>query len=220
MTELSQFLRILYKNKFVLIFVPLITVVAAYFLVKALPDQFKSHGSIATGLVDKTEQGLMSSGTEQDFEIARKFDNIIQMMSQKKVLDQVSYQLLLHDLKAVEKDDFRSASKELQAMDQAARGQAVNVLTQKYKTQQELSPAVPQEKKLQAILKEMGYDAESLQKKLTIFRLSNSDFINVEYESDNGGICDQYAQQRVYQNVLCQAVRHLQPHHQLPCRFP
>ncbi|WP_031527345.1 AAA family ATPase [Dyadobacter crusticola] len=185
MTELSQFLRILYRNKFVLIFVPLITVVAAYFLVKSLPDQFKSHGSIATGLVDKTEQGLMNNGTEQDFEIARKFDNIIQMMSQKKVLDQVSYQLLLHDLKAAEKDDFRSASKELQAMDQNARSQAVNLLTQKYKTQQELSPAVPQEKKLQVILKDMGYDAESLQKKLTIFRLSNSDFINIEYEADN-----------------------------------
>jgi uncharacterized protein involved in exopolysaccharide biosynthesis/Mrp family chromosome partitioning ATPase len=185
MNELSQFLRILYKNKFVLIFVPLITVVAAYFLVKSLPDQFKAHGSIATGLVDKTEQGLMSSGTEQDFEISRKFDNIIQMMSQKKVLDQVSYQLLLHDLKAAEKDDFLPASKELQAMDQSAKNQAVAVLTQKYKTRQELSPAVPSEKKLLDILEDMGYNAESLQKKLTIFRLSNSDFINIEFDSQS-----------------------------------
>src|SRR5687768_7069969 len=118
MTELSQFLSILYRNKFVLIFVPLITVVAAYFLVKSLPDQYKAQGSIATGLVDKTEQGLMNTGTEQDFEISRKFDNIIQMMSQKKVLDQVSYQLLLHDLKAAEKEDFAEPSKTFQALDQ------------------------------------------------------------------------------------------------------
>ncbi|CAG5068637.1 hypothetical protein DYBT9623_01369 [Dyadobacter sp. CECT 9623] len=183
MTELSQFLSILYRNKFVLIFVPLITVVAAYFLVKSLPDQYKAQGSIATGLVDKTEQGLMSTGTEQDFEISRKFDNIIQMMSQKKVLDQVSYQLLLHDLKAAEKDDFAEPSKTLQALDQNAKNQAAAVLTQKYKTQQELSPAVPFEKKLLDILDDMQYDAESIQKKLTIFRLSNSDFINIEFEA-------------------------------------
>ncbi|KAA0993788.1 GumC family protein [Dyadobacter aurulentus] len=185
MTELSQFLRILYKNKFVLIFVPLITVVASYFLVKSLPDQYKSQGSIATGLVDKTEQGLMNSGTEQDFEISRKFDNIIQMMSQKRVLGQVSYQLLLHDLKAVATDDFAEASKELQAFDQNTRSRAIAVLLQKYRTQQELSSSNPFERKLQKILADMQYDAESLGKKLTIFRLSNSDFINIEYEARN-----------------------------------
>ncbi|TLV02589.1 GumC family protein [Dyadobacter luticola] len=185
MTELSQFLRILYRNKLILIFVPLITVVAAYFLVKALPDQYKSNGSIATGLVDKTEQGLMSSGTEQDFEIARKFDNIIQMMTQKKVLDQVSYQLLMHDLKSDEKSDFAKPSKLLTEMSQQERQQLMNVVSQKYKAQQELLPDKPFEKKIQNILADMEFDAGNLQKKLTIYRASNSDYVNIDFEGKN-----------------------------------
>ncbi|NIJ53642.1 GumC family protein [Dyadobacter arcticus] len=185
MTELSQFLRILYRNKFILIFVPLITVVAAYFLVKVLPDQYKSHGSIATGLVDKTEQGLMSSGTEQDFEISRKFDNIIQMMSLKKVLDQVSYQLLLHDLRETEKNDFAKPSKLLGEMSQQERSQALTLITKKYKAQEELLPDKPFEKKLQNVLSDMEFDAESIQKKLTVFRMANSDYVNIEFEAKN-----------------------------------
>jgi succinoglycan biosynthesis transport protein ExoP len=185
MTELSQFLRILYRNKFILIFVPLVTVVAAYFLVKALPDQYKSHGSIATGLVDKTEQGLMNNGTEQDFEISRKFDNIIQMMSLKKVLDQVSYQLLLHDLKESEKNDFAKPSKLLIQMNGQMRQQAIAVITQKYKAKEELSPDKPFEKKLQTILSDMEFDAGTLQKKLVIYRASNSDYVNIEYDAKN-----------------------------------
>lgn len=185
MTELSQFLRILYRNKLTIILVPLLTVVACYFLVKELPDQYKSHGSIATGLVDKTDQGIMNTGTEQDFEIARKFDNLIQMMSLKKVIDVVSYQLLIHDLKAPESDDFRNESKLLSGMGAAERKTVLKILTQKYKTQEELFPERNEERKIQEVLAEMEYDAAHLQKKLSIFRLSNSDYISIDFEAEN-----------------------------------
>jgi succinoglycan biosynthesis transport protein ExoP len=100
MTELLQFLKLLKRNRITLIAVPVATLIVCFFLVRGLPDQYRSHGSISTGLVDKTEQILSTDEKDQDSEINRKFDNLIQMMLLKKILDQVTYQLLLHDLKA------------------------------------------------------------------------------------------------------------------------
>lgn len=99
MSEFLQFLRLLQRNKVTLILVPLITVIVCYFLVKRLPDSYDAHARIATGLVDKTDQVVTKSKEEQDSQIARKFESLIQVMLLKRTLDQVSYRLILNDLK-------------------------------------------------------------------------------------------------------------------------
>jgi len=184
MTELLQFFRLLYKNRLTLILVPLLTLVACFFLVRELPDQYKSHGSIATGLVDKTEQVLPDGDSEQESEINRKFDNLIQMMTLKKVLDQVSYQLILHDLKVPVDDTFRKASPSLRDLSQAERKNAIVVFTKKLKLREELFLQQKGEKALHDLLEDMQYDHVSLQEKITIYRLRSSDYINIDYEAE------------------------------------
>lgn len=184
MSELLQFLRLLYKNRLTLILVPLVTLVVCFFLVRELPDTFKSHGSIATGLVDKTEQVLPDGGGEQESEINRKFDNLIQMMTLKKVLDQVSYQLILHDLKAPG-NAFRKPSASLEDLSQAQRKNAINVFTKKLKLREELFLGRKDEKVLHDLLEDMRYDHVSLQEKLTIYRLRTSDYVNIDYDAEN-----------------------------------
>ena len=184
MTELLQFFRLLYKNRLTLILVPLLTLVACFFLVRELPDQYKSHGSIATGLVDKTEQVLPDGDSEQESEINRKFDNLIQMMTLKKVLDQVSYQLILHDLKVPVDDTFRKASPSLRDLSQAERKNAIAVFTKKLKLREELFLQQKGEKALHDMLEDMQYDHVSLQEKITIYRLRSSDYINIDYEAE------------------------------------
>jgi len=184
MTELLQFFRLLYKNRLTLILVPLLTLVACFFLVRELPDQYKSHGSIATGLVDKTEQVLPDGDSEQESEINRKFDNLIQMMTLKKVLDQVSYQLILHDLKVPVDDTFRKASPSLRDLSQAERKNAIAVFTKKLKLREELFLQQKGEKALHDLLEDMQYDHVSLQEKITIYRLRSSDYINIDYEAE------------------------------------
>jgi succinoglycan biosynthesis transport protein ExoP len=100
MRELLYFLRYLSRYKLTLAIVPVITVVACFFLVRELPDEFKSQGRIATGLVDKTDQIILNGEDDQEAEIGRKFDNLIQLMRLNKTIDQVSYKLILHDLTA------------------------------------------------------------------------------------------------------------------------
>lgn len=185
MTEFLQFLRLLQRNKITLIVVPLITVIVCYFLVKKLPDSFESRGRIATGLVDKTDQVVTKAKEEQDSQIARKFESLIQMMLLKRTLDQVSYRLILNDLKGTKDSTWREPVKELQNMSKGDRAKAIAMITQKYKAREELFVWKPYESYLNKIIEDMHYDAGSLREKLTVYRTGSSDYIDIQYEAEN-----------------------------------
>lgn len=185
MTEFLQFLRLLQRNKITLIVVPLITVIVCYFLVKKLPDSFESRGRIATGLVDKTDQVVTKAKEEQDSQIARKFESLIQMMLLKRTLDQVSYRLILNDLKGTKDSTWREPIKELQNMSKGDRAKAIALITQKYKAREELFVWKPYESYLNKIIEDMHYDAGSLREKLTVYRTGSSDYIDIQYEAEN-----------------------------------
>jgi succinoglycan biosynthesis transport protein ExoP len=183
--DLLRFLQLLNRNRLTLILVPVLTAVAAYFLVKQLPDQYRSQARISTGLVDKTDQGFSFGGSEQASEINQKFENIIQNLYLKKTLDQVAYQLILHDLKAGEKGSFRKPSKQIESLSAQEKAQAIAIFTQKHRTVTELSPWNPAENKLIQLLESVKYDNTSLAKSFSIYRLSDSDYINLEFEGEN-----------------------------------
>jgi succinoglycan biosynthesis transport protein ExoP len=185
MTEFLQFIRLLQRNKITLILVPLITVIVSYFLVQELPDTYKSHARIATGLVDKTDQVITQTKEEQDSEIARKFESLMQMMRLKKIVDQVSYRLILNDLRSVKDSTWRSPVRQLQEMSQADKARAVALITKKYKNREELFLSDPYERSLNTLIEDMGYDADALKDKLTIYRTGTGDYINLEYEAEN-----------------------------------
>ncbi|MBE9463134.1 GumC family protein [Dyadobacter subterraneus] len=185
MTELLLFFKLLYRNRITLIAIPLVTIVLCYFLVKELPDVYKSHGSISTGLVDKTEQVLSMGEKDQDAEINRKFDNLIQMMTLKKVLDQVSYQLLLHDLKAAPGDRFRKFGKTAESMDKATVKQYIALITKKHSIREELMPGSKQNNVIIAMVNEADYGHSAISSKISIYRLKSSDYISLDSEAES-----------------------------------
>jgi uncharacterized protein involved in exopolysaccharide biosynthesis len=185
MSEFVQFLRLLQRNKITLILVPLITVIISYFLVRRLPDTFESRARIATGLVDKTDQVITKAKDEQDQQIARKFESLIQVMRLKRTIDQVSYRLILNDLRGVKDSTWREPVKELATMSKAEKSKAIAIITQKYKDREELFLYKPEELKLNELIEDMGYDAAAIREKLLIYRIGVSDYIDVEYEAEN-----------------------------------
>jgi uncharacterized protein involved in exopolysaccharide biosynthesis len=185
MTELVQFLRLLQRNKITLILVPLITVILCYFLVRRLPDTFESHARIATGLVDKTDQVVTKAKEEQDQQIGRKFESLIQVMRLKRTLDQVSYRLILNDLKGIKDSTWREPVKELEEMSKAEKARAIALISQKYQKREELLLWKPEEKKLNDIIVDMGYGANSLREKLIIYRTGVGDYIDITYEAED-----------------------------------
>ncbi|KAA6431536.1 lipopolysaccharide biosynthesis protein [Dyadobacter flavalbus] len=185
MSEFLQFLRLLQRNKITLILVPLITVILCFFLVRRLPDTYDTRARIATGLVDKTDQVVTKAKDEQDTQIARKFESLIQVMRLKRTLDQVSYRLLLNQLKGYKDSTWREPVKEIEDMSKADKSKAIALLTKKYKAREELFLWKPYENSLNKIMVDMGYDANSLRDKLIIYRTGGSDYIDIEYEADD-----------------------------------
>lgn len=185
MSEFVQFLRLLQRNKITLILVPLITVILCYFLVRRLPDTFESHARIATGLVDKTDQVVTKAKDEQDQQIARKFESLIQVMRLKRTIDQVSYRLILNDLKGLKDSTWREPVKALETMSKAEKSKAIALITEKYKKREELFLSKPYENQLNNIIVDMGYGANALREKLIIYRTGVGDYIDIEFEAEN-----------------------------------
>jgi succinoglycan biosynthesis transport protein ExoP len=183
MDQIFKFLILLKKYRLTLIIVPIITVIITFFLVRNLPNSYVSQAQIATGIVDETQQQSVLAQVVSRDEINQKFSNIMEMIRMNKVLDQVSYQLIIHDL--THANSYKKRSAILLDLNASARKHALAVYRDKYKKNQSLALADSDQNGLFKVLKSMGYDAESLKNKLLIYRPGDSDYIVVQYESEN-----------------------------------
>ncbi|HVZ25376.1 MAG TPA: hypothetical protein VG842_04960 [Sediminibacterium sp.] len=182
--EIGKFLKLLRRNAFILIAIPGATVIITFFLVRQLPNEYVSKARIATGMVEQSERVLDNLSILEDSKIDQEFSNIIQVMQLKKIFDQVSYQLILHDLES--KDSaFRKPSKLLGELNKDAIRHAIEVYSEKYQRAEPLVLWDPDQSGLQKVMASMGYDEESLKRKILIYRVNSSDYIDVEFHSEN-----------------------------------
>lgn len=184
--ELGGYFSLLYRHRFTLIIVPILTIIITYLLVRSQPDTYTSEAQIATGIVDKTQQALndnSTNGSVSEAQIAQDFDNLIEIIRSKKMLDQVSYQLMIHDLTSSE--PFRNPCKLMAQMNQGAREHALQVYTDFYNNRKSLSLYNSDQAGLNNLLGCMKYDDESIAKKLSIYRAQNSDFIDIDFSAEN-----------------------------------
>ena len=175
--DLMKFLRALYRRRLLLVCIPVVTVIITYFLVRYLPDQFESKSRIATGIVDQS-QNVLNKNDEQESKISQEFSNLTQMMMLNKIVNQVSYKLIIHDLTSDK--PFKVQSKLLKTVSADKRKVVLEAYKKHYKDRTELSLWDNDEKGYYAILQSMQYDNESLTKKLSVYRVNNSDFIDVD----------------------------------------
>ena len=179
----ARFLNILKKQKYTLIVLPVVVMAVAFLLVRKMPNVYTSRSTIAAGLVDASQQVMLDKNFLQDNKVNQAFGNLMQIMQMKKMYDQVSYQLILHDL--TNSNTFRKPSKLLGYLNDDAKRHAVATFTELYANRQPLSLWNEDQKGLNEVLISMGYDYESLSKKMKVFRVENSDFINVEFDAED-----------------------------------
>lgn len=196
MIDINDFLKFLRRQKLVLLLFPLLTAIVTFLFVRKLPGTYVSKARIATGIVDESQQILNPYQNIQEIKINQQFTNIIQVMLLKKIINQVSYKLMLHDL--IDPKPFRKPSKLLNQLNSTARQHAIEVYTSKSDSMAELSLWNPDQNGLYEVLKSMKYDDRSLNAKLSIYRIDNSDFIDVQFESENAELS------AFVVNTLCQ----------------
>jgi len=182
--DIKAFLKLVKKYKWVLILVPIIAVIITYFLVQNLPKQYSSEVQISTGLLDPSKK-LISSENTDFFQINQQFSNIMEKFKMKKIINILSYNLILHDLEQP-KSAFRKYSDKIDSLSAEQKQELINLFREKLATKSVLTLADNNGKyKLYDIVESMGYGETGLKKEIDISHSDNSDFINIEYVSDN-----------------------------------
>jgi len=186
--ELTKFIKLIKKHKWGLMTIPVLVMAITFFLVKSLPNSYFSSSRLSAGLTSGSQASLaqlVGGGDPTETKINQTFSNVTQTMQLKVVYDQVSYQLILHEL--TNEIPYRKRSKTLEEVmsNPSARKHAIEVYTRLYNTHRPLYTADPDQKGLEDLLKSMKYDYESLRDKIKVYRIENSDFIDVTYESEN-----------------------------------
>src|ERR1700733_1576395 len=107
--EFANFIKLLKRQRFIIVLIPVIAIIITYFLTKNQPNSYSSKAVLATGIVDQTQNILNEGADAQESKISQEFSNLTEMLKSKKVLYQVSYTLMIHDLTS--KDPYRKPSK-------------------------------------------------------------------------------------------------------------
>jgi uncharacterized protein involved in exopolysaccharide biosynthesis/Mrp family chromosome partitioning ATPase len=169
----------------ILVGIPVIAVICSYFLISEIGDRYRSTAQIATGFT-QDDAVKLNETPATPYDVTTNFTNIIQSMHSVPVLSMVSYRLVIHDLE--DEKPFRSFddSKEKNiVIDDKALAKALISFKEKLKGIKTLNLYDAEDQQLFAILKGYGYDRETLVKDLKIQRVENSDFISVDYLSEN-----------------------------------
>ena len=180
--EVKKFINILKKHKYGIMAIPVLVMLLTFFLTRKLPDVYTSKARLSAGLTDGS-QIIQDNQNVQESKINQEFTNLIQTIQLKKVFNQLSYQLILHDLTAEE--PFRPPSKLLKQLNENARKHAVEVYTNMLANRQVLSYVDKDQKGLTEVIKSMNYHNDALYGKIKVYRVENSDFIDIEYDSEN-----------------------------------
>jgi succinoglycan biosynthesis transport protein ExoP len=183
--ELSSYFSLVGKYKYIIIIIVLATVIASYFLVKNLPDEYISTTQIATGIVDASKHLLDkdANAAAQQEQVNQEFNNLQEILKLKKLIDNVSYQLIIHDLSSPH--PFRKLHGQFKNLSKPAVAHALVVYREKLSNGEPLSLYAKDENGLNELLISMKYDERSLRKDLDIERDVESDFITITYTSEN-----------------------------------
>ena len=183
--DLVRFTKILLRRKSLLLTVPMLGMILAFYLTRNTPDTYKSETTLAAGIIDDTKISIEENTAEKTstFVIATKFSNIIELIKSKSVIDLVSYELLIHDLNS--KYPFRKFNKESYSIIRSEGSKISDSLNAKLTTLnfRYLDPAI--NTYVNKLVKSQEYGYEDILKKLKVERVKESDFIKMEYESEN-----------------------------------
>ena len=186
--NIKEFLNLIAKYKWLIITIPAITLIVTFLFVKNLPKEYKSQAKLSTGLLDPSRQVAPDvpsySGPDVLIKINQQFTNIMDIMTMPKNMSILSYRLILHDLKDP-KHAFKPQSEDVRNLSAADKQEAIRLFEERLIKQQVLTPFDNYKIKMYNLVKSMGYDANTLNKKLTISHEENSDFVTVEFTSEN-----------------------------------
>jgi len=168
------------KRKWIIISATLIAAAVAYILTLNQQKNFKSTAQVATGYTtyDPVRGNENADYSQQE----TKFNNAIVTFTSPAVINLLSYNLILHDLR---QNPFTVLKPEQQkkAFSEISKEDAIKAFQAKLDSMQMLSPSSSEDKKLLNLLSLYHYDYKTITDNLSISRFQRSDYINISYIS-------------------------------------
>lgn len=182
--DIKSFLKLVNKYKWIIIAVPTVAVILTFFLVKKLPKQYSSESRISTGLLDPSKK-VISEQTVDFFQVSQQFNSIMEKLQMKKMIDILSYHLILHELEQPEVG-FRQYSEKINELNKAQKQELAKIYRQRLINKSILTVEDNKGKyKLYDLVQSMGYGEKAIKEKLYINHADMSDYISIEFISEN-----------------------------------
>ena len=162
--DIKRFLKFILRFKWLLIIVPLLCAAITYFFVKNLPQEFGSEVEISTGLLDPSKK-IISNETVDFYKVSLQFSTIMEKMKMKRIINILSYYLMLHDLENPTQT-FRIYSKTIDSLGNSEKQELIALLRNKLESKALLTLADNKGKfKLYNLVESMGNGEVTLQEK-------------------------------------------------------
>jgi len=186
--DLIYLIKLLLRRIKLLLIVPIICMILAYVLTINLPSEYKSEAQLSTGFTVNESVANAEEFNIRDAGI--KFINAIETMKSPIVLNLVSYKLLIHDLQenvsftSLELNEAYQNIEKIKTHD-LTKSEIINIIEEKVKNFELLNTYDNKENLILKVLRQYEYDYTTLLKKIEIYRVSMSDFIKIEFESED-----------------------------------
>ena len=183
--ELIYLIQALLRKKWIILSCFFTAIIAAFLFTINQKPQYVSTAQIATGFTQSVDLKLIDEkfNTQQ---IDVKFNNIIENITSEKVLQLLSYNLILHDL--TDKKPFKQLSQDNKNSSDYTNVDittAIKLFQDKLSSIQLLDADVAEDRKLINFIKLYGYDPDAITDNIKVTRYQKTDYINIEYKSEN-----------------------------------
>ena len=180
--------KALWKRKWTLILVPVVTMVIVGVVRLFGGWEYTSTAQMSTGITLNRKLADREDRLEAgDLEI--EFNNLIEVIKSPAVINQVSYKLLQHDVPtssiSFRKPSERSITENVGINLLAYEDDFHEILEKKVNTRTALDAVSEDERMILNLISVFGYDNKSILEHLVVSRIPNSDYVEVKFTSDN-----------------------------------
>jgi len=182
--DIILLLKVIWRKKWIILAVPVIAAAAAWFFLRNSVDLYMASAQISTGYTTNDQVQL----TDEKFsarEADMKFSNLLNSMGSGIATNLVSYRLLLHDLEGKEEPFHRPTKEKLPNANPREAEILVQFLRKKIENISPLSTSDPEYELVHKYFLAYGYGYSTVKQYLWISRIVNTDFIEVDFTSDN-----------------------------------
>lgn len=189
--DLQYFFKVLLRRKWLLLLAMIIAVALAWFLVGLQETTYKSKSIISTGIIDQRSINLEQDNPFiQKFIVESKFSILTELFKNRNSIRLLTHRLLRHDLNAEmesqtpfrtpivdEENPLEYTTEEILEFAEGLNTAHDSLFSSQSKN---ISHSM-----FEDLAKAYEYDYQSLTKNLNVKRIGDTDYVSVEFESEN-----------------------------------